>query len=101
MFALFLVFTFILLVFLHLDTVLLLKLLQPQRVGHQSLVSSLFLLLDRKEGVFSDFGGSISSTICKLCCDEVLVRGADLLTRISHRGCGEPGVNSPCRSHLP
>lgn len=46
MFTLFLVFPFLLLVLLCLDTVLLLKLLQSQRVGHEGLVSSLFLLLD-------------------------------------------------------
>ena len=41
-----LVFLFVLLVFLHLDAVLLSKLLESQRVRHESLVSSLFLLLD-------------------------------------------------------
>lgn len=60
-----LIFVF-LLVLLHLDTVLLLELLEPQRVGHQSLISSLFLLFDSEQRILSDFGGSISYSICKL-----------------------------------
>jgi len=64
---------FVLLVFLHFDTVLLLELLQPQRVGHQRLVSGLFLLLDSEQGIFAYFGGGISYTVCKLRCNEVLV----------------------------
>ena len=57
---------FVFLLVLHLDTVLLLELLEPQRVGHQSLISSLFLLFDSEQRILSDFGGSISYSICKL-----------------------------------
>ena len=78
MFTLFLVFPFLLLVLLHLDAVLLLKLLQSQWVRHEGLVSSLFLLLDSEQGIFPDFGGGIPRSICKLRGDEVLVRSADL-----------------------
>ena len=78
MFALVLVFPFFFLVLLHLDTVLLLKLLQSQRVGHEGLVGSLLLLLDGEEGIFTDFGGSISHSVRKLRGDEVLVCGTDL-----------------------
>jgi hypothetical protein len=75
---------FLLLVFLHLDAVLLLKLFQSQWIGHESLVSSLFLLLDSEQRIFPDFGGGISCRIRKLRGDEVLVRGTNLRMRISH-----------------
>ena len=78
MFTLFLVFPFLLLVLLRLDAVLLLKLFQSQWVGHQSLVSSLFLLLDSEQGIFPDFSGGIPYSICELCCDKILVRSANL-----------------------
>ena len=78
MFMLFFLFLSVLFVFLRLNTVLLLKLLELQRVRHQGLVSSLFLLLDSEQGVLSDLGGSISHSVCKLRGDEVLVRGTDL-----------------------
>ena len=73
MFTLVFVLLLILLVFLRLDTVLLLELLEPQRVGHQSLVGSLFLLFDGKQRIFSDFGSGISGSICELRGDKVLV----------------------------
>ena len=78
MFTLFFVFLFVPFVLLHRDAVLLLKLLEPQRVRHQGLVSSLFLLLDSEQRVLSDLGGGISQSVCKLRGNKVLVRGADL-----------------------
>lgn len=101
MFALVLVFPFLLLVLLRLDTVLLLKLLQSQRVGHEGLVSGLFLLLDSEQRIFPDFGGCIPRSVCKLCGNEVLVRGADLWEGVINRVAGPLEANSPCRSHLP
>lgn len=73
MFTLVFVLLLILLVFLRLDTVLFLELLEPQWVGHQSLVGSLFLLLDGEQRVFSNFGSGISRSICELRGDKVLV----------------------------
>lgn len=78
MFPLVLVFPFLLLVLLHLDTVPLLKLLQSQRVGHEGLVGSLFLLFDGEQGVFTDLGGGISRSVRKLRGNEVLVRSTNL-----------------------
>lgn len=101
MFALFLVFPLLLLVFLRFDTVLLLKLLQSQWVGHEGLVSGLFLLLDRKQRVFPYFGSGISRGIGKLRGDEVLVRGTNLRMRIIYYVARSREGNSPYRSHLP
>jgi hypothetical protein len=101
MFTLLFVFLFILLVLLHLDAVLLLKLLESQRVGHESLVSSLFLLFDSEQRIFSNLGGDISGAICELYGNEVLVRGTDLQMRISRYVAWNRGVNSPCRSRPP
>ena len=75
-------------IFLYLDSVLLLKLLESQWVGHQGLVSGLFLLLDGEKRVLSDFGGSISHSICELDGNKVLVRSTDLWTWISNRVVG-------------
>jgi hypothetical protein len=74
----FMLFFLFLLVLLHLDTVLLLKLLEPQWVRHQCLVSSLFLLLDSEQRVLSNLGGGVSCGVRKLRGNEVLVRGTDL-----------------------
>jgi len=79
MFMLFLVFLFVL---LHLDAVLLLKLLESQRVRHQRLVSSLFLLFDSEQRIFSDLGGGISCGVRKLCSNKAFVRGTNLVVLI-------------------
>ena len=78
MFMLFFPSIFVLLILLHLDTVLLLELLESQRVRHQGLVSSLFLLLDSEQGILSDLGGRISCSVGKLRGNKALVGGTDL-----------------------
>lgn len=78
MFTLVFVFLFILLVLLHLHPILFLKLLESQRVGHKSLISSLLLLLDSEQRILSDLGGGISRSICELRGDKGLVRGTNL-----------------------
>lgn len=72
--VLFLVF----LLLLRLDTGTFLHLAQTKGVRHERLISSLLLLLDCEERVFTNLGSGITSGVGVLSGDEVLVRRANL-----------------------
>lgn len=90
LFTLVLAFLFVLLVLLHLYPVLLLELLESQRVRHQCLVSGLFLLFDSEQRIFSDLGGGISYSICELRGNEVLVSSTDLVILVPRKDLIDP-----------
>lgn len=76
------------LVLLRLDAVALLHLAQAQGVRLEGLQRGGLLLLDREERIFADFSSRVARVICVLDCDEVLVRGTELLVarvRVSMR----------------
>jgi len=67
-----------LLVFLRLDPISLLHLSEAQWVGQQRIVSSLLLLFNGEQRVFSDLGRDVAGSVCVLHGDEVLVGGSEL-----------------------
>ena len=76
------------LVLLRLDAVALLHLAQAQGVRLEGLQRGGLLLLDREERIFADFSSRVARVIGVLDCDEVLVRGTELLVarvRVSMR----------------
>jgi hypothetical protein len=67
-----------LLFFLRLDTVTLLHFPQTKWIGYERLVSSLLLLLNSEQWVFTDLGCYITSRVCVLDSNEILVCSANL-----------------------
>lgn len=69
---------FLLLLLLRLYTVTFLHLPQTEWIGYERLVSSLLLLLNSEQWVFTDLSCYVTSRVCILDGNEILVCGANL-----------------------
>lgn len=66
------------LLFLRLDSISLLHLSQAKRIGHEGLICGLLLLFDGEKRVFANLGRNVTSGICVLRRNKILMRSSNL-----------------------